>query len=281
MDAEDLRLIATLARLSTAAATSVALNTHVATIYRRLKALETHAGERLFDKIDGRYEPTPLGTELAALSDAIQDRLAEAQRRLAGGDKRLGGRIVVTTADSLVPLVSRLIEAFRKEHPSLSFDFVVANSFADIGRYEAEVAIRPTRTPPESLVGQMAGTFGYGIYRAAGQGASEHWVALDDSLAAIPSARWLAKELPIGPIVLRVNSMWAAAQAAAAGIGKALLPDYLGREFSLVREDRLIPEIDSQVWMLIHPDLRRTARVRAFLDFGAPYMRARLAGKAK
>jgi DNA-binding transcriptional LysR family regulator len=106
-------------------------------------------------------------------------------------------------------------------------------------------------------------------------------VALDDSLAAIPSSRWLAKQVPVDAIVLRVNSMWAAAQAAAAGIGKALLPDYLGREFDLAREDRQIAEIDSQVWMLIHPDLRRTAKIRAFLDFGAPYIRARLAGRAR
>jgi len=276
MDAEDLKLIGTLARHSTVAATATALNSHLATIYRRLKTLEKQAGERLFDKIDGRYEPTPLGSELAALSDSVQDRLAEARRRLTGGDKRLMGRIVVTTADSLVPLVSRLIEAFRNENPDLSFDLVVANSFADIGRYEAEVAIRPTRAPPEALVGRMAGTFGYGIYSAADRPTSDKWVTLDDSLAAIPSSRWLAKQVPIDSIVVRVNSMWAAAQAVTAGIGKALLPDYLGQEFKLVREERQIPEIDSQVWMLIHADLRQTARIRAFLDFGTPYIRARL-----
>jgi DNA-binding transcriptional LysR family regulator len=30
-----------------------------------------------------------------------------------------------------------------------------------------------------------------------------------------------------------------------------------------------LPELESELWLITHPDLRNTARVRAFLDFCA------------
>lgn len=276
LSTDDLLLIAALARSGKPAAASTSLNVHLATVYRRLKELEQEAGAPLFQRLGGQYIPTPLGSELVRAATAVAASLAEARRQLAGGEQRLEGRITLTTPDSLVPLVTALLPLVRRKHAGIRFDLVVSNAFADMARYEAEVAIRPTRSPPETLVGQRAGAFRYAIYAKTGSATDLPWIALDDSLSAIPAARWLAVHVAEEGAVLRVNSMWAAAQAAAAGLGQALLPDYLHRSFDLERRSGFIDTLESEVWLLVHPDLRRTPRIQAFMDLAAGKLRAQL-----
>ncbi|WP_432349521.1 LysR family transcriptional regulator (plasmid) [Shinella yambaruensis] len=276
LSTDDLLLIAALARSGKPAPAAAGLNVHLATVYRRLKELEQEAGAPLFQRLGGQYIPTPLGSELVRAAMGVEANLAEARRQLAGGEQRLAGRITLTTPDSLVPLVSTLLPPVRRKHAGIRFDLVVSNTFADMARYEAEVAIRPTRSPPETLVGQRAGAFRYAIYVKSGTREDLPWIALDDSLSAIPAARWLAAHVAEEEIVLRVNSMWAAAQAAAAGLGRALLPDYLHRSFDLDRQGDFIGALESEVWLLIHPDLRRTPRIQAFMDLAAGRLRAQL-----
>lgn len=276
LSTDDLLLIGTLAQTAKPTAAAAALNIHLATLYRRLKDLEAEAGTPLFQRIGGRYSPTTLGAELALAAAAIQTSLVEARRQMAGGEQRLEGRITITTADSLVPLVTALLPAFHRLYAGIRLDLFVSNDFADMARYEAEVAIRPTRSPPETLVGQRAGSFDYGIY--AGRDAPDDlpWIALDDSLSAIPSSRWLSGHVSEAEIALRVNSMWAAAQAAAAGLGKALVPTYLARHLGLRQCGEPVAELQSEVWLLIHPDLRRAPRIQAFMDFVAGGLRTQL-----
>lgn len=276
LSTDDLLLIETLARTARPTVAAATLNIHLATLYRRLKDLEREAGTPLFQRLGGRYSPTPLGSELARAASAIQVNLAEAQRRMAGGEQRLEGRITITTADSLVPLVTAMLPAFHRRYAGVRFDLRVSNDFADMARYEAEVAIRPTRSPPETLVGRRAGSFGYGIYVATGAAEDPPWITLDDSLAAIPASRWLSGRMSDDEILLRVNSMWSAAAAAAAGLGKALLPTYLARHFGLRACGEPVAELESEVWLLIHPDLRHTPRIQAFMEFAASDLRGRL-----
>jgi DNA-binding transcriptional LysR family regulator len=276
LSTDDLLLIGVLARTGTPAAAATVLRVHLATLYRRLKELERQAGAPLFQKIDGRYSPTSLGAELARMAAAVEANLAEAQRRLVGGEQRLEGRLTVTTVDSLIPLVTELLRSFRAKHTGIRFDLIVSNTFADMARYEAEVAIRPTRMPPETLVGQKAGSFAYGIYAADHDLGGLPWIGLDDSLASIPAGRWLRDHASEAEIALRVNSMFAAGHAAAAGLGKALLPDYLAQQLGLRPIENRVNGLDSEVWLLIHADLRRTPRISTFLEFAGRFLRGRL-----
>jgi DNA-binding transcriptional LysR family regulator len=52
------------------------------------------------------------------------------------------------------------------------------------------------------------------------------------------------------------------------GVGAVLLPCFLGDQSpDLIRVGYLLPELDAGLWMLTHSDLRRAARVRAFMEF--------------
>ncbi len=275
LEHDDLDLVAALASAGGPRPAALALGAHAATIYRRLKALEGRLGAPLFERVDGRYRATALGREVVAVADESRVRLAELNRKLSGADPRMGGQIAATTTDSLAPIVWEAIAVFRAAHPDVGVSLTISNDFADMARHEAEVAIRPTRTPPETLVGRRAARFDYGIY--ARPDAPEAWIVLDQTLANIPSSRWLAERLGEEPVAARTNSMWAAAEACAAGIGQALLPSYLAIGRGFERREGPIAQIASEVWVLTHDDLRRTPRIRAFTVTVADHLRAGIA----
>jgi DNA-binding transcriptional LysR family regulator len=195
---------------------------------------------------------------------------------LSGAATVLAGTIVVTTTDSLAPIVCPAVTRFRVANPLVRIQLKLSNRDADLSRHEAEVAIRPTRTPPETLIGRRATTFSYGIY--ANNRKPAGWIALDASLGGIPSSRWLKNRLGTESPSITVNSMWAAGQACAAGGGRALLPSYVAKPLGLHRLEGPIAELESEVWLLTHEDLSRTARIRAFVASVGDHIRKAFQG---
>ena len=66
----------------------------------------------------------------------------------------------------------------------------------------------------------------------------------------------------------KLNTLLGLAEAVAAGVGLALLPCFVGAAMTgLARLCPPLPELSGELWLLTHPDLRNTARVRAFIDF--------------
>ena len=274
IDTEDLQLVATIAETGSARRTASALRIHLATVYRRLGELERSLGQPLFDRADGTFAPTPTGFELVSAWGAIAGRLGELDRRLAGHDGRLQGELAVTTTDSLLPVLAGAMPDFQAAHPSITIRLSVSNANADMGRREADVAVRPTSAPPESLIGRRIAGFRYAVYVVAD---AAHWIALDESLAGIPAAIWLRERTGAAPAVV-VNSMWAAAEACAAGLGRAVLPTYIAKMIDLRRIGEPLDELQSAVWLLYHPDQRRSPRVRLFSELVVPTLARRLAG---
>ena len=79
-------------------------------------------------------------------------------------------------------------------------------------------------------------------------------------------------------IVYKASTVLGLAEAAAAGIGLVLLPCFIGSSTpGLVQLATPDPELEAGLWLLTHPDLRHTARVRAFMDFaGAEIAKRRI-----
>lgn len=272
IDYDDLHLVVAIAAAGNMAGAQRMLNMHLATLYRRLRALERRAGGALFERSGDRLEPTGRALPLLEAARDVQARLADMELKLVALDDRLVGPLAVTTADSLLSPVLAMLRAFGEANPGVAVSLAVDNAFADLGRREADVAIRPTTSPPETLVGRRLAEFSYGVYKAPGA-AADGWVMLDSSLSATPAARWLSDHVPSGNVRLHVNGMVAAAQAAEAGWGRALLPDYLAAGRALALEQGPVAGLDSQVWLLFHPDLRSNPRVRALSNFAARWFR--------
>jgi DNA-binding transcriptional LysR family regulator len=277
MEWDDLRVVLAVFREGTLSGAARRLGVTHSTVFRRLGAIEEQIGARLFERFRDGYVPTPAGETAAEAAARLEDEVLTLERRLSGQDLRPSGVVRITTTDTLGTILMRHLPAMRAVHPEIQFEVAISNAMANLTRREAEIAIRPTPEPPEILVGRRVADIAHTIYgsraylsRHEEKELSAHeWIALDDALASTVIGRWIHENLRAARITCRVDALPALRDAALAGLGLALLPCYLGDPAPGLRRltQKKMTEPRSALWLLTHDDLRRTARIRATLDF--------------
>ena len=99
------------------------------------------------------------------------------------------------------------------------------------------------------------------------QGQGHRLISVQDSLASLPEAQWLADLAPMATTSLMANSRQVQLEACAAGVGLACLPRYLADDHPpLARLSTPTPVPDRGIWVGVHQDLRDTPRIRAVLE---------------
>jgi DNA-binding transcriptional LysR family regulator len=255
-----------------------ALGVNHSTVLRRIANLELTLGVRLFDRLPRGYVLTSHGQELAAGLTGMQEQLDSVQRRVTGADLALSGIIRLTAPDTLLQhLLLPMLAEFQQMHPQLQLEIVSNNHFLNLTQREADVAVRGSNAPPENLVGRRVGTIQTALYGSrayldsleSGQADADwRWVGHDSSLAHLTSAKWMHKHVAQERIGVRVTSLVAMAEAVRAGFGVGWLLCPLGDAMQeLVRLREPPRDLDTQIWVLTHPDLKRTVRIKALTDF--------------
>lgn len=272
-DWNDLRVVLAVSRGGTLAAAAAALAVDETTVARRLARLEGTLGVRLFRRERGRLVPSEAGrlaAEQAARSELEIEGLGE---RLRGLERSVAGRVRLTGVPLLVNrlLLPRLAPLLRA-HPELSVEMVAEPADLRLTAREADVAVRLARPTGEGrLLARRVAWLDYGVY--AGRGRTRRalpWIGYDEGMARLPQARWIAERVrkgePAAP--LRVNDAEGLLAALRAGLGRSLLPDCIAaNEPGLRRLDDPLPPLRREVWLLVHPELRRLARIGAVVDW--------------
>lgn len=278
MDWNDLRYALAIARQGGLAGAARELGVDHSSVYRRLGRLERELGVRLFERHRSGYRLTPAGERLADSAGRIETEAAHAERDLMGADLRAAGTVRVSTSEALaLYLLPPMLADFRQKHAEIGLEIVVSNQPVDLTRRDADVAIRVTASPPEHLVGRRVGNAGYAAYAsrkllrrtgAASELSTFDWLGFDETVARFPQARWLARTVPSANIVMRFDSLCAMLRACELGAGVAVLPCFLGdASTGLARLEGTGADDEMSVYVLTHPDLRRSARIRACLQF--------------
>ena len=279
LDWDEFRLVKAIADARSLVGAAEALGLNHSTVFRRLAAIETAIGARLFERSRAGYQPTPAGEEMVGLATSMADSIIEFERRVAGRDAKPTGELHVTTVDAVAAaLLPPIIARFRAVNPGVQLDLIVAAQTLNRSRRDADVAIRATNEPPEALVGRRICAVRWAVYCAPSLAAqygprllaSAPWIGYSDNFAPPRAKRWI--EETIGPRrqVCRVNSPLCMAEVAALGVGAAVLPCLLGdRRPELTRIGPIQPELDVDLWILTHADLRHSARVRAFTELAS------------
>ena len=275
LDWNDYRLILAVGRAGSLNGAAKRLRISHPTVFRQVNAIERKLGVRLFERSREGYTPTAAGEDVVAAAAELETRIETVERRLAGRDERPSGSVRVTTTDTLLfGLLPPVLAAFRRAHPQIVLDVVADNAVYNLSRREADVALRPSGEPPDNLVGRKIADIAFAVYRPRrwrmrdGADLAEYdWAVPDDSLSHLNASRWLARHGYDRRAAYRANSLLSLRDAAAQGLGLAVLPCYLGdRMPGLARTGAPVDELRNELWLLTHPDLRRVARVRVFMD---------------
>lgn len=282
---DDVQYFLETARHGSVGAAARAMQVNHSTVLRRIASLEATLACRLFERLPTGYVLTAQGRALAQSLDAVPDLFGAAALRVAGVDDELRGLVRITAPESLGPaLVLPLVREFRALHPQVTVELHFGNAHARLAQREADIAVRGTDAPPETLVGRKVGVLQVAVYASmaylqqrerAGIVGEDAWVGPDDALAHLPSAQWLAGHVPDERVAVRVNTLRGLYDAVAAGLGLGWLscPIAAGMP-GLVQVRPPLPAFDTDVWVLTHPDLRKVARISAFATFLTQRLRA-------
>lgn len=274
MDWEDLHHFLALAQAGTLSEAARGLRVDHTTVARRVAALEAALGLRLIERLPRRVTLTPEGRRIAQLGGAMEDGAFAILRAATSLDQTISGSVRLSGPPNFASVViAPRLPVLRARHPGIVVDLIGDQRNADLDRREADIALRLSRPGGDGLVGRRIGDMRFGLYAApfyVAARAEAEWeiVAHDDHPVALPQQRWLNAWAEGRPIVVRANDTASLAAAARAGLGVALLPDFLGNgDPGLVRVPCADPPPCREIWMVVHDDLRRTPRIRAVMDF--------------
>jgi DNA-binding transcriptional LysR family regulator len=260
-------------------------------VSRSIHKLEAELGVALFERLPGGYRPTEPGERLVRAAERVEAEALAAERELTGRDARLTGRLRVTCSETLAyRLLTAELARFAELHPGIVVELAIDNRQLDLSRREADVALRATRPAQGILFGRKLATMAWAVYGSAGYlarrgapaaiaGLAEHAVVgWGETDLPVRAAAWLAETVPARAVVYRTGSLINQLTAVKTGIGLAALPCYLADpEPDLRRVLGPIPDLERELWLITHEDLRRTARIRAFMEVVGDGLAARRA----
>jgi len=280
MDWDDLRFILSVYDNGSALAAAQKLGVNASTVQRRIGGFEKQHNVRLFERLSSGYSPTPECEDLVSASRDIDESVARIGREILGRDLRLEGRLAVTSTDTFInDVVARHIDDFHKLHPNIIIELTLTNSRLSLSRQDADIAIRPSLNPQDTLVGQRVADLGFGIYTtpqiasslprepALEDLARKMWIAPGDALSASPSAKWMEKSIPQDSCWLYVDTFPSMAVCASQAMGLTILPCIIADEMpELKRLQCPWFQLSIPIWVLTHPEIRKAARVRVFME---------------
>ncbi|MGE0356973.1 MAG: LysR family transcriptional regulator [Burkholderiales bacterium] len=280
----DFHTVLAIARHGSVARACGALAMTHSTLLRKLDAIESRLGARLFDRVRGRYTLTAAGHEIEQAASAFEPLAAAAETRVRGEDLRPSGDVRVSAASILVEhLLPGVLAQFATAFPEVTIELVASREHVSLRRREADVAIRVADEVPDWLVGRRLADLRFRIYglRRGRQGvrlahpaalaARREWIAFERDARELKFDRWLAASVPDESVVLRVDNFSLALGMVLAGLGIALLPAFVEAQFpELLPLSPPIPELETPLWLITHPDLAGTMRVKVLLRAFGP-----------
>lgn len=283
LDWDDLRYVLAVARAGSLSGAARALSVRHSTMLRRIDAIEKKLQVRLFERLRDGYVPTDAGETMCGIAAQCEPLVSEAERRIVGGDTSLTGALHVTTglvvAQSLLP---DALAAFCRTYPDIEVEVQGTKERLDLSRREADIAIRMSSRIPDYLVGRKLGDIRFRAYASRNASFMKGkvpkprpveklldelpWICFQRDMRDRVYDRWMHEHVPSSSVAVRVDHFPTSLAMLRTGIGVALLPEFMARkEQDVVALSPPIDALQTPLWILTHPDLRNTARIRAFM----------------
>lgn len=288
-DWDDLRHFLAVARHGSTIQAAKALGMNQSTVQRRVAALERQLRQRLFERRPEGYRLTRLGEELRPIAERVERDITDFTRHSASSNVELVGTIRVTCPETAGYRImkSPILGAFHERYPGLRVEMLMVDRVLDLAKGEADIAFRTSDPKDDALVARKVAEVPWAIFasrayldrrgapKTVDEIANHDVVQFDGPIAEHPGARWLKRVAPHARIAARCTSTPALVLAVKSGAAISPLPVIaVEQEPDVIRLFDSIPELRLPFYLLIHRDMQRTPRVRAFCDFVAGEMKA-------
>ena len=286
-DWNDLKAFLAVARGGSTLAASKAMGVNQTTVARRIESLEHDLGFKLFERGQTGSRLTEAGQDMIAEAETVERAAIRFANQAAGQMRGASGALRMTTNELVAnTMVIPALAEFRKVHPDIQVDLVITDRSLDLENGEADLAIRTSKALANSdLVARKICDHDLALYcsrdYAARHGVPGSFEDLKDhdlidvamEMGEVPAATMMMRYSGGKPPITRSNSMGSMVHAVKAGLGIGALPCTIGDlDHDLVRCSDVIEEARASSWIVTRRELKDTPRVRAFIDFMAPFL---------
>jgi len=279
MDWDNTRIFLGIYRAGTLRGAAALLDIDQATVGRRLNAMEKALNAKLFLRTPSGYVATPAGEIACRSAMQMEEAALQLEREMSGIDNRLSGTVRVATTDTIShAFVMEAMRRLHEQHPDIRIVLEVNTQLSSLTRRETDLAVRTVRPTSPDLISRhlgkrVAGLYATPAYTAArgepepGTGFAGHdLVIYHSSVTARQGEKLGGEPITNARVAMEVNTGMVLLEAVQAGIGIGELPIHIADRLPGLR--RIWPEREHRydVYLVMHADLARSARVRAVAD---------------
>lgn len=280
-DWNDLRFFLELARRGKLSAAALRLGVDHTTVARRIAGLERELGVTLFSKENRAYRLTADGKRLLAHAEAMEVGASDLLNAITPVATGPTGTVRLATPEAFgSQFIAKQAASFHSYNPGIQLELVAETRMMSLTKREADAAISLSKVDRGRVVSEKIGDYRLRLYAAPSYlqrhppivrtaDLNEHqFIWYVDDLLPLPQLKMLDKKIGAPNVVFRTTNVTGQANAAATGLGLALLPCFVGdlmpqlttvlpREISVIRD----------LWMTTHADLVDEPHMEKLTEF--------------
>ncbi len=280
-DWNDLRYFLEVARRGKLSAAALRLGVDHTTVSRRISALEASLSLTLFDRGGRSYRLTDDGRRLLAHAEKMEAESIDLMEAVAPSDAGPEGTVRLATPEAFgSQFVARHAASFHAYNPGIKLELIAETRLASLTRREADMAITLSKTAHGRVVSHKVGDYRLRLYASPaylqkhapivqpGDLKNHQFIWYVDDLLPLPQLKMLDKMIGAPNVVFRTTNVVGQANAAAAGLGLALLPCFVGDSMAslttvLPREISIIRDL----WLTVHADVADEPHIARLSEF--------------
>lgn len=273
------------------------LNSSPPAVTRAIAGLEARLGVDIFTRTTRSVHLTEAGRVLVDRARIVLADLEAAEREATGEAAAPTGQLTITASVTMGRyILPPIISAFLEAHPHVTARAVLLDRVANLVEEGIDVALRVGQLPDSSIMSRTVGEVRRLLVASPtylerrGTPHTPADLKLHSIIAftgLMPNREWTyAGEKSQSRVTLRprfeINDAAAAISGAEAGEGITIALSYMVAQ--QVREGRLVPVLEKYTLpavpvQIVYPESRLVApKVRGFVDFATPQLRAALSG---
>jgi DNA-binding transcriptional LysR family regulator len=250
------------------------------TVGRQIETLEKRLRSKLFARSHRGLVPTPAARELIPYAEAMATAAAALHRVSSGQAGAETGTVRLTAGEHVgLEVLPPILFGFARDHPGIALELSLSNRNEDLVQRDADIAIRMARPTRSRLIARRIGAVKLGLFahrryveirglpRSAEELAQHRQIGFDRDLHVLRTAGGAAAAMRQADFDIRTDNVAAQTALLRAGLGITVC------HLNVARRDRdLVPVpikqfiFEREMWLLTHPDLQRTRRIRLLFD---------------
>lgn len=280
---EDLRYVLELATSRSLPEASERLGVSRSTITRRLRDLQNEAGVTIFTRDRHRYRLTEAGLALIDDLHAVNAKIRRLEHKLQSGRRGSQGRLRIGFSNPVltVPLM-RLLAVFRERCPNVALRIHADALSLRADSEVLDLLVEHRAAGSCQRKSEQLFDFSWALYdtphRASEDAEERSWIRWSQEHFPVQRA-WLDEQIPQCSNTIDVDSLEACFLSALSGLGRTLLPCFVGdNDRALRRVGGVVSGLDTSVHLKLLIDPETSEAVRTFLEFinMASFRRGRL-----